>query len=344
MNDRTVGITVVSVYFPSLRMNANEYRKAWGNCAVPIKEKTVMDVDEDPLTMAVEVGKEALWENLCLRREIAALAVASTSFPYVEKLNSTTVATALGLSPYLFVEDYGFSTKAASSALINLANLVCLEPGCEAIVIASDAPQADLQEDSDHAMGAAAVAVIIGTGGLIAELEGYRSCYTESLGERYARRGQVYSEDIGVGSLHADVFESIADNAVQSLFIKLGTTAKDYSYFCAGEFNPRLTRAFARRLGFTEAQIKTGSVYEQTGDTGTAAAFLSLAAVLEVADPEERILFLSYGSGAGADVLSFKVTQNIERRRPEKSWREKIKEAREIDYMYYQRLKNNMVR
>jgi hydroxymethylglutaryl-CoA synthase len=326
-------------------MKADEYRKAWGNCAAQIKEKPVMDVDEDPVTMAVQAGKEAIQTNICLRQKIVALAVASTNFPYQEKLNSTTVASALGLPSSMMVDDYGHSTKASSTAFINLANLVlCPEMNGEAIVIASDAPDADLQEEREHGLGAGAVAFIIGTGGLIAELEGYESCYAESLGERFTRRGKVFPEDIGVASLYSDIFENVMGTATRTLFKRLGTTPKDYAYLCAGEHNPRLIKTFGRRLGFTDAQMKAGSVYEVTGDTGTAASFISLAAVLEIAQPKDRVMLLAYGSGAAANVLSFKITPNIDRRRPVKGWREKLNEAREIDYMYYLRLKNNTVR
>ena len=60
----SIGIVSYGSCVPRLRLARGEYQKAWGSCAADIKEKAVMDYDEDTLTMGVEAAKDAL------RREI----------------------------------------------------------------------------------------------------------------------------------------------------------------------------------------------------------------------------------------------------------------------------------
>ena len=63
-------------------------------------------------------------------------------------------------------------------------------------------------------------------------------------------------------------------------------------------------RRVAHGLGFTEEQIGAGMVVDSIGNTYAGSSLLGLAAVLDVAQPGDRIFFCSYGSGAGSDAFS----------------------------------------
>jgi hydroxymethylglutaryl-CoA synthase len=68
--------------------------------------------------------------------------------------------------------------------------------------------------------------------------------------------------------------------------------------------------ALARRLKLEKTQVQD-PLYNDIGNTGTAAGFLMLAAALEKAKPGDRILFAGYGDGA--DAFIFRVTDEIKK-------------------------------
>jgi len=58
-----------------------------------------------------------------------------------------------------------------------------------------------------------------------------------------------------------------------------------------------------------------GLLAARIGNTYSAAALLGLCAVLDVAQPGDRIFVASYGSGAGSDAYALHVTDQIAARR-----------------------------
>jgi len=78
-------------------------------------------------------------------------------------------------------------------------------------------------------------------------------------------------------------------------------------------------------LGFSEEQIEPGIVFDFIGNTYSANSLLGLAKVLDIASPWQRILLVSYGSGAGSDAISLITTPHIDKKRANiersvKSW------------------------
>jgi hydroxymethylglutaryl-CoA synthase len=68
-----------------------------------------------------------------------------------------------------------------------------------------------------------------------------------------------------------------------------------------------------------------------------------LTAVLDVANPGDRILLVSYGSGAGSDAISLHVTERIlERRELAPRTEDYINRRTEIDYATYARFRGKL--
>jgi hydroxymethylglutaryl-CoA synthase len=86
-------------------------------------------------------------------------------------------------------------------------------------------------------------------------------------------------------------------------------------------------------LGFTSEQIKRSLIVSELGNSYTASALMGLVATLEFVKPGERILFASYGSGAGSDAFIFKATTEINKKRL--NFSRSIKEKIYIDYATY---------
>ena len=90
--------------------------------------------------------------------------------------------------------------------------------------------------------------------------------------------------------------------------------------------------------GFSDAQLETGLLSGVIGNTYAGASPVGLTAILDIAQPGERILMVSYGSGAGSDALDLRVTENISKRRnAAPSTADYIARRVEIDYATYAR-------
>jgi hydroxymethylglutaryl-CoA synthase len=79
------------------------------------------------------------------------------------------------------------------------------------------------------------------------------------------------------------------------------------------------------------------------GNTYAGSSMLGLTAILDDAQPGDRILLVSFGSGAGSDAISFCVTDKIEERRNRAPRTMTYVERRkEIDYGTYVRYRKKL--
>jgi hydroxymethylglutaryl-CoA synthase len=79
------------------------------------------------------------------------------------------------------------------------------------------------------------------------------------------------------------------------------------------------------------------------GNTYAGAALIGLTAVLDVAEPGDKILMVSFGSGAGSDAFSIVVTDSItERRERAPKTQDYIARRTEIDYGTYVRYRGKL--
>jgi hydroxymethylglutaryl-CoA synthase len=100
----------------------------------------------------------------------------------------------------------------------------------------------------------------------------------------------------------------------------------------------------ATDLGFTRDQLVPGLLVNKIGNTYAGAALIGLTNVLDHADPGDRILLVSFGSGAGSDAFSWRVTDRLAERRPlarSTAWYLNRREM--IDYARYARLRGKLV-
>ncbi len=118
-----VGIVSYGAYIPHYRIKIEEIAKVWGDDAnsildgLMIYEKSVPDMDEDTITIAVEAARHAINRAGVDPGRIGAIFTGSESHPYAVKPTSTVVAEAIGATPNLTVADFEFACKAGTAAI-----------------------------------------------------------------------------------------------------------------------------------------------------------------------------------------------------------------------------------
>jgi len=123
----------------------------------------------------------------------------------------------------------------------------------------------------------------------------------------------------------------------------LGTSAKDYTHAVFHQPNVKFPSRVATMLGFSPAQIQVGLLANEIGNVYSGSCMLGLTAILDVAHPGDRILLVSYGSGAGSDAFDWLVTKRItETQNLAPKTRDYIDRRTVIDYGTYCRFRGKL--
>ncbi|KKM10086.1 hypothetical protein SY88_15710 [Clostridiales bacterium PH28_bin88] len=339
-----VGVISYGAYVPRYRITREEYVKAWGNfAAAGVKEKAVLDVDEDTLTMGIEAAADALEAWGGDPGSISVLSLASTNFPYDEKALGGTAAAMLGLSKHVFSTEHRASSRAGTEALITAASMLSGSLGEYALVIVSDAPMAEPKDTLEHGMGAAATAFVLGKKDLIAEIEGNGSFVSEQLGERFRPYGEKNLKDLGLNESRSRAYTGATVGAARNLMQKLNHSAEDYDFLALHQNDARMGQRIGLQLGFTEEKtLPVSKTVAQVGDTGASNSLLGLVSVVEAAKPGQRAMLVSYGSGCGSDALALRFTEGqASIKYPALS--HKLQHKKYIDYVTYLKLRRKIV-
>jgi len=117
----------------------------------------------------------------------------------------------------------------------------------------------------------------------------------------------------------------------------------DVDYFIAHQPNVPYPVRVAKDLGFKEEQYLPGLQVAKFGNTYSGSSPIGLAAVLDKAKPGERVVIVSYGSGAGSDAYSLVTTSQIEEKRRNQRFTVQHQVENEhieyVDYETYRRFK-----
>jgi hydroxymethylglutaryl-CoA synthase len=329
------GIVGCGVYIPRLRIKREEYQRAWGYFAPRwLEEKSVVDFDEDAITMGVEAASNAFRNTKLEASSVDAVYFASTSPPYAEKQNASTVAVALGCRNDISALDVTSSTKCGLSALLSGLDFVSSGRGKASLVVAADSPLGDPSGPLEHQLGAGAAAMIVGRDLINALVEGSFSVTSESLGERFRRNGHSFVAAMDLGRYHEMASDDVIISCVKGLMQRLGRSPEDYDFFALQGVDPARTLDLARRIGFEDARTIPSIVSGEVGDTGAASPLLALCKVLESSSFKQRVLVCSYGPGAGADALSIVVDGEM-RPAPGTGFNDYLAKKDYIDYPAY---------
>jgi hydroxymethylglutaryl-CoA synthase len=301
-----VGIVGYGAYIPRYRLPASEIARVWkaGTGSLPIEEKAVAGLDEDVITMSIEAARNALARAEIDPTRIRAVWVGSESHPYAVKPTSTVVA-------------YAFA-------------------------IGMDTAQGRPGDALEYTAAAGGAAYLLGPAEeSLAVFEGTYS-YATDTPDFFRRANEKYPEHGERFTGEPAYFKHISE-ATKAILQIMEASPEDYRFAVFHQPNTKFPQRVARSLGFKPDQIQAGLLVPKIGNTYAGSSLVGLTAVLDIASPGDRILLVSYGSGAGSDAFSLVTTDSIlERRDRAIHTQGYVGRRTEIDYATYTRFRGKL--
>lgn len=339
-----VGIVGYGAYVPRYRLPATEVARMWtgGTGGVPIEEKAVNGLDEDVATMSVEAARNALRRAQIDPRDIRAVWVGSESHPYAVKPTSTIVAEAIGAAPHTQAADWEFACKAGTEALQAAIGFVGSGMARYALSIGMDTAQGRPGDALEYTAAAGGAAVLVGRSEeALAVIEGSYSFVTDT--PDFWRRAHAEYPSHGDRFTGEPAYFKHVVSAAETLMGALERQPGDYRWAVFHQPNEKFPQKAAKMLGFKSEQIRPGLLSPRIGNTYAGSSLIGLTAVLDVAEPGDRILVVSYGSGAGSDAFDLRVTERLgDARDLAPKTEEYIGRRTIIDYAMYARFRDKL--
>lgn len=341
---RPVGIIGYGAYVPRYRLPATEVARVWagGKAALPVKEKAVAGIDEDVITMSIEAARNALSRAGISPEVLRAVWIGSESHPYAVKPSGTVVAEAIGAGPLVQAGDWEFACKAGTEAIVAAMGLVGSRMANYALAIGMDTAQGRPGDALEYTAASGGAAYIIGPAEeSLATIEASLSYVSDTpdfwrrAEAKYPEHGQRFTGDPAY-------FKHITEAGSQ-LMKAMGLTPKDFKYAVFHQPNAKFPQRAASLLGFEQDQIKTGLLCPVIGNTYAGASLIGLSAVLDVAQPGDQILVVSFGSGAGSDAFVIRATEAITERQGKATLtQDYIARRTPVDYATYTRFRGKI--
>ncbi|MFZ5858942.1 MAG: hydroxymethylglutaryl-CoA synthase [Chloroflexota bacterium] len=320
------GIISYGVALPKHRIEATEIWNVWKNLAtsffdvLSIGERGVLGPEEDTVTLAVAAAKQALARSGIGVEKIGALLLGTGTSPYATKAAANVMVDALGLPNTVLATDVQCADKSGSTALWLAAAMIEAGQIDYALVIGADTMNRHTQPGMvlEYVASAGAVAFVLGRENPIAMLEAL-STHTHDQNDYFRVEGERFMQP-GAGFYGWVSSWGLLDHVVpagQALFEKTGLKPADFAKFAVPQktgLRPLMTMG---KLELDMMQVLPFVLTAQIGDCGAAGVPLSLAHILDFAEPGERIGVLDYGAGAGCDAWSLVCTEALAERRPQ---------------------------
>lgn len=307
------GVVSFGGYVPRYRLNRGTIAQAmsWMNVAIMAHahgEKAVANYDEDPVTMAVAAGIDAL-QGLD-RTSVEGVYFASTTMPYGERLNAGIIVPALNVKDHVRAADFSGGLKAGTTALLSALDGVRAGSLNNVVVTSADCRLGMAATNQEMIFGDAAAAFVVGDKDVIAEFKGSYSvtfdfCDHIRLSDSDVDRQweERWIRDMG--------YSQFIPEAINGLLDEHGLKISDFSKVIYPCHNRGARKDINKKLGIP-SEIEQSNLQAEIGDCGTSLPLVMLAQALENAKPGDKLLVASYGSGV--DALYFEVTEAIQKK------------------------------
>lgn len=313
------GIVGYGAYIPRNRITSAEIALQWGKDpgtiarGLLLQEKSVPGLDEDTITISVAAGRDAVERAGIDPTRIGAVYVGSESHPYAVKPSGTLVAEALGIGVDVHVADFEFACKAGTEAMFVALGLVESGRVEYALAVGADTSQGAPNDALEYSASAGGAAYVFGKKHLLADVVDTYSCTTDTP-DFWRREGEFYPRHGGRFTGEPAYFKHVT-MATRAILEKTGLKPSDFRHAVFHMPNGKFPQTVGKQLGFTKKQMEVGWVVPLMGNTYSGSSPTGLAAILDVADPDDLILITSFGSGAGSDSFVLRATQLLPERR-----------------------------
>jgi len=343
------GVVSYGAYVPRYRIRPKDIGAVWGSDgeamgrALNIKSKSVPAPDEDVITISVEAARACMAKVDVEPTDIGAIYVGSESHPYAVKPTATVVAEAIGAGPVMTAADFEFACKAGTAAIQTTMGLTLSKMMTYGLAIGADTSQGAPGDALEYSASAGGAAFLIGTDRVIAEID-HTVSYTTDTPDFWRREGQRYPSHGGRFTGEPAYFKHVLSCA-QLLLKQAATKPEDYDYAVFHQPNGKFPVRAGKQLGFKDEQLDAGLLVREIGNTYSGAILVGLSAILDEAEPGERIFAVGYGSGAGSDAFDFTVTPEITkiRRNATPTLKEQLKNAVFLDYATYAKFRGKIL-
>lgn len=277
-------------YLPRHRISLKEIQDFYGKPGRPrAKTLATPGLDEDPVTMAYEAGRDAL-EGAEAPKAVLTVTQAP---PFGLRKLSATLANALGLDDVVAL-DIGGHPGSLLDAL-GVAGLMADAGDGPVLVVATDHLVAYEERVADILSAGGAAAFVVGADGGFATLGSKARSYDEiydvwRLGTEAEAR---YRLEVLFGA-----YGAAAKGALAGLEEATGKGADSYDLVAASQPHPNAVRGLGR-LGVTDEQQEATSFVRDIGNIGAASVGFALALAFDAASAGQSILVFGYGGGEG---------------------------------------------
>ncbi|MBU0662663.1 MAG: hydroxymethylglutaryl-CoA synthase [Candidatus Diapherotrites archaeon] len=335
------GIVGYGAYIPKFRIKVGEIARVWEkdgahiSAGLGVKEKAVAAYDEDCATISVEAARRAIETAGIDPMVLGALYVGSESHPYAVKPTSTIVGDAIGAAPEYMAADLEFACKAGTAGLqmcMGFCESGMIDYG---MAIGADTAQGKPGDALEYTAGSGGAAFIVGRKPkeIIANINDTFS-FTTDTPDFWRRQHAEFPEHGGRFTGEPAYFRHVI-GATKGLLNKTNEKITDFDYVVFHQPNGKFPLRVGKILGVAAEKITQGLLTPLIGNTYSGATMVGLASVLDAAKPGDKILAVSYGSGAGSDAFSITATKNISTKRAKVPLLKMIEEKKYIDYAMY---------
>jgi len=335
------GIVGWGAYIPKYRITAESIAAVQNANANAIKaglgltEKSVPGKDEDTVTISTMAARNALARAKINKKEIGSVYIGSESHPYAVKPSSSIVAEALDIGNDYMAVDTEFACKAGSATIQINMGLVDSKMIKYGLSIGADTSQAEAGNALEYSAAAGGAAFIIGNNTeAIAKID-YTCSFTSDTPDFWRRALQPYPAHAGRFTGEPAYFKHVS-GATKMILEKSKMKIEEFNYVVFHMPNGKFPERVGKQFGVTKEQLAAGLVVKKIGNTYSGSSLLGLAAVLDIAKPNDKILVVSYGSGSGSDAFILTVTKKIEEvRNNAKTVEDYIARKEYIEYATY---------
>ena len=338
---KMAGIIGYGAYIPVYRIKTAEIAKVWGEepqrieKGLGIVEKAVGGLDEDTSTISAMAAGNAIALAGIDPKSIGAIYVGSESHPYAVKPTATIVAEAIGATPNLTAADLEFACKAGTAGLQMVLGMVDSKMIKYGMTIGADTAQGRPGDALEYSAASGGAAFIAGPEKEALAIVEDTFSYTTDTPDFWRRQRADYPSHGGRFTGMPAYFKHVM-GATKGLLEKTGMKLDEFDYVVFHQPNAKFPVQAAKKLGIPAEKLKAGLLVPVVGNTYSGAVPLGLSAVLDIAKPGERILATSFGSGAGSDSFSIKVTGNIDKKRGKTTAiKQYLERKKYIDYATY---------